>query len=110
MLKPVGYYILIEMEIVENKTESGIIIASQKENEREQNGHDVGVIKALGPNAFVGFQGIDDKDEVNKRAADYGVKIGDKIEFNRYDGKVPRDPEYKYHRLIQDQHIVGVYE
>lgn len=110
MLRPTGYYILIEMEVVENKTESGIVIATNIENKREQGGHDVGIVRAFGPTVFKGFVGIDDEETKEVRAEQYGVEVGDRVEFNRYDGKVPRDPSLKMFRVIQDQHIVGVYE
>ena len=84
-------------------------MASNTENEREKNGHDVGVIRSFGPTCFTGFKGIDESGDVAQRAKDYGVKIGDKVEFNRYDGKTPRNREFKDFRLIQDEHIVGVY-
>ena len=108
-MKPAGYYILIEMEEVERVSAGGIVIATKAENEREQNGHDVGVIKAFGPNVFCGFKGIPEDVSAEDRADLYGVKIGDKVEFNRYDGKIPRHPDYHNYRLIQDEHIQAVY-
>ena len=110
MLKPTGYYVLVRMEEVEQTTESGIIIATNKEHEREQGGHDVGVILAVGPTSYMGFEGIDDSLPVQQRMEQYGVKIGDKVEFTRYDGKVPSNPELKDCRLIKDEMILGAYE
>ena len=109
IINPTGYYILIEMEEVTQVSAGGIIMATKTENEREQNGHDVGVIRSFGPTCFMGFKGISESDEVEERAKAYGVKVGDKVEFNRYDGKTPRNKEFKDFRLIQDEHIVGVY-
>jgi co-chaperonin GroES (HSP10) len=97
------------MEEVSEVSEGGIVIATKVEHEREQNGHDVGVIKAFGPTCFMGFKGIDESLVTESRAMSYGVKVGDKVEFNRYDGKKPRDPKLENYRLIQDEHIVGVY-
>jgi len=111
---------------------SNVIIAApktQKENrnlaEREQKGHFRGTLVALGPTAWSGYQGIDmeniiDDDELVKiigsgrkipttaeeRAAQWGVKIGDVVRFQRYDG-VDEGDEY---RLVQDGHIIGVIE
>jgi len=122
MLRPTGYYVLIEMEEVEEKEEefvsgSSIILATHKQkqenstdNERVKGGHDVGVIRAFGPNTYVGFKGIWWFLTVKWRAWQYGIKIGDRVEFNRYDGKVPRDPEYENFRIIQDEHVIGVYD
>ena len=58
-----------------------------------------------------GFKGIDDNLPVEKRAELYGVKIGDLVEFTRYDGKPPRKEEGAgLYRMIQDQHIIGAYD
>jgi co-chaperonin GroES (HSP10) len=106
-LKPTGYYVLIRMEEVEQVSEGGIIMATNAEHKREQNGHDVGVIVAFGPTCFDGYQGINGT-TTEERAAQWGCKVGDRVEFNRYDGKVPRDADYQDHRIIQDAHIIGV--
>ena len=110
MLKPTGYYVRVSVEVVEQVSAGGIIKATNIEHTREQDGHDVGVLEALGPTAYSGFQGVDDKAGVTERAAQYGLKIGDKVQFNRYDGKVPRHQEEGNYRIIQDQHIIGVYD
>ena len=110
MLKPVSYYVLIQMEEVSEVSAGGIVMASSTEHRREQDGHDVGVVKSFGPGCFKGFAGIDDDAELEERARSYGVSIGDKVEFTRYDGKTPTHPDYKKdHRIIQDAHIIGVY-
>lgn len=103
MYRPVGYFVLIQMEEVEKTTESGIIIASKAEHQREQEGYAIGVIKAFGPTCYKGFEGCDGP-------LDWGVKIGDRIEFNRYDGKKCLEPGYENFRLITDQNIVAVLE
>lgn len=111
MIKPCGYYILIKMETVEQTVKDGalegFVLTTTAENEREQSGHDVGVLVALGPTSFSGFQGINAIGSEG-RAKQWGVNIGDKVEFNRYDGKIPSDPEYKDYRIITDSHILGV--
>jgi len=111
MIKPTGYYVLVKMELVEQTVSdgalAGFVIATKEEHQREQSGHDVGTLVALGPTAFNGFQGVVGTDAV-VRAAEWGVKIGDKVEFNRYDGKTPSHPDFKDYRIIQDAHIIGV--
>lgn len=113
-VKPTGYYILIEMEEVKNEIQDGALkgfsMGSIEENKREQSGHDVGVIRKFGPTVFKSFAGIDDSANVKERCFQYGVKVGDRVEFNRYDGKIPRHPKFSNYRIIQDQHIVGVYD
>ena len=113
MIKPTGYYVLIEMEEVSQQVTEGVlkgfVMASDTEHEREQAGHDVGIIRALGPTSFSGYEGCDAETSTG-RAEQWGVKVGDKVEFNRYDGKVPRYPDFENFRIIQDHHIIGVIE
>ena len=108
-IHPTGYYILVQMEEVEETTASGIVISTPKELEREKGGHDVGTVVELGPTCFSGFSGCD-ANTATERAAQWGVKVGDKVEFNRYEGKVPRYPNFKDFRIIQDAHIIGTIE
>lgn len=99
---PCGFQVLIEMEKVERVSAGGIITHTNTEFQREQNGHDVGRIIAFGPLAFVGFD--------CSTPEEWGVKIGDLVEFRRYDGKIPRhDDEIKY-RCINDSDILMVIE
>jgi len=110
MLKPTGYYVLVKMEKVTKVSKGGIIMYTENEHKREQGGHDMGTLVALGPTAFCGYAGIDleGPNTAHDRAELWGVKIGDKIEFNKYDGKTPSHPDFKDYRLIQDAHIIGV--
>jgi len=105
MIKPTGYYVLVEIEEVETKTAGGIIIESHKDEKRLIEAQCVGVIKAFGPQAYKGLQnGCNSPDE-------WGVKVGDKVEFNAYDGKRPKAGGKDTRlRLIIDQHIIGVVE
>jgi co-chaperonin GroES (HSP10) len=109
-MRPTGYYVLIEMEEVSQVSEGGIIMSTGTEHDREQNGHDVGVVISFGPTCFMGFKGISEELDLEDRCLAYGVSVGEKVEFNRYDGKIPRDPSFSNCRLIQDEHIVGVYQ
>lgn len=105
-LNPTGYNVLVEMEEVEQTTESGIVISTGSEHAREQAGHDVGTVVAFGSTAFSGFAGVEG-DTAAERAKVWGVQVGDKVEFNRYEGKVPRYPEMQNFRIIQDSHIIA---
>lgn len=107
-ITPTGYYILVEMEVVEETTESGIIVYDDAALKREQSGHNVGVVRSLGHTVYQGFAGIEGKASKEERAAAWGVNIGDKVEFNRYDGKIPNDADHQNFRIIQDAHIIGV--
>ena len=100
-----GYYVLVEIPEVQKK-ESFIHIPEDIKASEIQ-GSAVGYVRGIGPTAFGGMSAIDgDTSEI--RAKEWGVKIGDKVEFTRYDGKKPVTPGYENHRLIQDQMIIGV--
>lgn len=107
MIKPLGFQVLVEMKEVERVSAGGIIIASKKEIDREQSGQDVGVVKAFGPLAYVGWEGVEGV-TADERAASWGVKVGDQVEFHRYDGKALNHPDYNNYRLIADKDLIGV--
>jgi len=107
--KPAGYYVKINVEEVEQVSDGGIITATATELSRQQGGHDVGVLEAIGPTAFCGMNGIDDSLPVLERAKLYGVEIGDLVQFTRYDGAIPRHEEEGHYRIIEDQHVKGPY-
>lgn len=101
-LTPKGYYVLVEIPEV-FKTSSNIIIPVEAE-EGEIAAADCGYVRAIGPTAYSGMEGI--KAETStERAKMWGIKVGDKVEFKRYDGKKPSTPGYENYRLILDQHI-----
>jgi co-chaperonin GroES (HSP10) len=104
MIKPNGFYVLVEMEEVEETTESGIVVSTGSQKAREQGGHDVGIVLDIGPTAHRGYDGCD-AETPEGRAAQWGYKIGDKVQFDRYQGKLIDD---KY-RLITDVQIKGVH-
>jgi len=99
---PCGFQVLIEMDIVEKEVKEGALagfqLASNNEQQREQNGHDVGKIVAFGPLAYKGF----DCDTPEK----WGVSIGDMVEFRRYDGKIPRSDKDGRYRVINDSDVI----
>jgi co-chaperonin GroES (HSP10) len=106
-LRPLGHHIIVKVKPVEETTASGIIMHSANELQRERGGRDIGVIESFGPTAYQGFEGCTGPD-------DWGVKIGDTVEFNRYDGKVPRlaeeHEEFKDFRIINDNDLLAVLE
>ena len=106
--RPCGYRVLIEMDTVEQEVQDGALagfqLQSDKEQAREEDGHCVGRIVAFGPTAFLGYSGCRE----DSAPADWGVKIGDLIEFNRYDGKVPIQDDDKEYRLVNDSDILMV--
>lgn len=100
MIKPLGFYVLIEMDVVENISEGGIILGNV---EREQAACEFGTIADIGPTAYSGFPGCEDGG-----SEAWGVKIGDRVEYRRYEGKRSSIPEMENYRYIPDSHIIGV--
>lgn len=107
--EPGGYYVKICVEKVEQVSEGGIITSTATEHQREQQGHDIGILLAIGPCAFCGMNGIDDSLPVLERAKLYGVEIGDLVQYTRYDGSVPRKEKEGDYRIIEDHHVKGRY-
>ena len=122
-IKPLGFYVLVEMEIVENVSKGGIILDIQ-EVARDQEATSTGYVRAIGPTAFAGYPGCEGAEAAVKYSVDdipehipaitpadcWGLKIGQKIEYRRYEGKTSAAEGYDKHRYIPDSHIIGVIE
>jgi len=80
-LVPLGHYVLVEDAKFEQTTESGIILTSNTETLREQEGQEIGRIIAFGPIAFKDIKGCTCPE-------DWGVAVGDLVEYSaKYEGK-----------------------
>lgn len=103
MIKPCGTTVLVEVIPVEAKSKGGIIMHSETSLRREFGGRDIGRVIAFGPLCYKDF---------NIDSEGWGAKVGDLVEFNRYDGKVSGFAEdnekYKNYRLISDNDIIAV--
>ncbi len=103
---PYGYNILVKVNEVEETTASGIVIATATEHKREQGGHDVGVVVAIGPTAFMAYEGCEG-DTPEERAAKWGVVIGETIQMERYQGKALDYSGFENYRVVTDSLIMG---
>ena len=125
-IKPLGFYILIEMEIVENLSTGGIVIP---ENliAKEQDATSTGYVRAIGPTAFFGYPGCEAPENwaleylnwifeyifwVKKTikwipAYSWGLHVGQKIEYRKFEGKTSSIKDYENYRYIPDSHIIG---
>ena len=93
MLKPTGYGILIKLDVVEEKSAGGIVLASESV-EKERRGRSTGTVVELGSLAYSDFEG------------GAWVKPGDKIFFRRYSGPyMPFNDEY--YMIVEDRCILG---
>ena len=106
-IKPAGYFVLIEIEPVEETFANSAIVMAEDSRKKEIGGRDIGTVVSFGPIAFKGFDGCDSPE-------DWGVKIGDRVEFNMYDGKTPRvselDKNLENLKLIKDNDIIAIVE
>jgi co-chaperonin GroES (HSP10) len=103
-IKPTGHWVLIEVTPVEEVSTGGIVLPSDQVK-KEHAGRDIGRVVSFGPMAYKSFAGCEGPE-------DWGVAVGDTVEFRRYDGKMPRlaenDPSLENFRLIQDNDIIAV--
>lgn len=105
-IKPCGTKLLVKVLPVEEVSKGGIIIETASSQQRERQGRDLGEVISMGPLAFRGYKGCLDLNGCQ----DWGVKIGDTVEFRRYDGKIPRPDGYEDYRYIDDEDVIAVIE
>lgn len=105
-IKPKGPWVLVEVTPVEKKSSGGIVLPEEL-IKKEHGGRDIGTIKEFGPSAYKNLDGCNSPEE-------WGVKVGDFVEFRRYDGKIPRlaedNEEMQNLRLILDRDIIAAME
>lgn len=95
MIEPAGHRVLIQPEVVEEKTAGGIILA-QTTKERDQQATMRGTIVSVGENAWKAF------DDGKPWAS-----VGDKVIFRKYAGEVIKDGDTEY-RVVNDEDILAV--
>lgn len=116
MIEPLGFNVLIEMIEVKNTSAGGIIL-NNNDVSRQQEGCDVGYVRAFGPIAYQGFQGcnpseyppLDPRYKMEPHEL-WGVKLGDKVEYRRHEGKLSGENDCELFRYIPDSMIIGKVE
>ena len=96
-ITPVGLSVLILPDSVEEKTDSGIIVGTVTELEREQLRQTDGIVMALGPMAY--------EDEDVPRC-----KVGDRVIMKAYAGMIRKGTDGIKYRLIADSDVIGILE
>ena len=94
---PRGHRILILPEVVENKTESGIILATSSERKREEMAQIDGVVIAMGNTCYA------DQPEA-------WCAIGDKVIFGKYSGLLYKGKDGLEYRILNDLDVVAFRE
>lgn len=104
-IKPAGYFVLVDVTPAEAVTKGGIVL-TRDTIEKEQAIEETGVIVAFGPTCFVGMRGCEREDI--PAPEQWGLKVGDKVEFKKYEGKRSFVEGLENYRYIPDTHIIGV--
>ncbi len=114
----VGYYVLLEMDqIEEEKKSEGGIILQEMDRDRVQAACDTGRVLSIGPLAFAGYSGIPEGVTGVEAAKHWGIEIGERVTYESYQGKsleglrAASETDKKHNkllRLIPDSQIMGV--
>lgn len=98
LIQPINNFILVEVQPVKRKTDSGIILTG-KSVDREQAAKDTGKVVAMSPDAFP-------KDMFYVRP-----EVGDTIIFSKYAGVIAEgdiESEQPYFKLMPDTEVYGI--
>lgn len=101
---PVGHYVLVEIPEVSETTEGGIILSSSLTS-KEERAQEQGQVIAIGSCAYVGWAGCQDPN--SPAHSQWGINVGDYVEFRKYEGKDSVIEGFERYRFIPDTHIVG---
>jgi chaperonin GroES len=96
---PVGHRVLVKPFELEEATESGIIVRTAQQKDREQLAQMKGIVVAIGTTAYS-----------DQPAA--WCKVGDTITFGKFCGLIYKDDETEDHeeyRVINDLDVVAVH-
>lgn len=115
--KPLGFYVSIKMEKVQKtetiKNDKGedveLVVMTDNEASREQKANPKGFILAFGPTAYRGFAGHGD-DGMCSGPEDWGLEVGDYVEFQSYDGILSAFDETETIRMVPDSNIISKLE
>lgn len=110
-IEPNGHYVLIEALTVEERSAGGIVLGN---TDREQKACEFGVIKAIGPTAFIGISGCNPSEyppgdaRYTKQPHElWGINVGDQVEYQRMEGKATGVKDIGNLRYIPDVKIIG---
>ncbi len=113
-IKPLGHMVAIEVLEVESKSKGGIVLATGKNAEFEQDACEFGRIVEFGPIAFREVTGcFPERYSPNHPHYSmtppeiWGVAVGDVVEFRRFEGKQSAVNGKSRIRYIPDTEIIG---
>lgn len=92
-ITPVGHVVLVLPDEVKRQTDTGIVLQTPEQADREQLGQTDGVVVALGPEAY------------NDR-----FKVGQRVVMTKYAGMIRVGNDDVHYRLINDNEIKAILE
>ncbi len=95
MIQLLLHHILVKLDDIETKTQSGIILAVDEKKERKA--VEYGTVVQIGPTAFLDYG----------RSPDI-LKEGDRISLNRYSGKSVVDSDGSEYVVVNDQDVLCI--
>jgi co-chaperonin GroES (HSP10) len=98
-LKPLGYTVLVAVEVHEEVTAGGIHVPEQFRN-REDSASEKGRIVDVSPMAFQG----------GDWASSTPLKVGSAVLFQRYAGTETEGGDGRKYRIINDEDLKGVFD
>lgn len=109
---PLGYHVLVQCPRVESESPGGIV---KPENviRAERAKINTGILLAFGPRVFSNYAGINSEGTPEERAAMWGVKIGDRIQFAAYQGHLFDERTMETDgdcRVLKDEQLICVLE
>lgn len=102
-ITPAGLSILVEPEQIAEKTESGIVLGTPEQLEREQMRQTDAIVLAIGPRAF--HDELDSEGNVIPRC-----KVGDRVVMKAYAGMMRKGTDGRTYRIIADTDVIGTLE
>lgn len=96
-ITPKGHRVLVLPNQVEEKTESGIILGTGSQLDREALAQMYGVVVAMGSTCYA------DQPEA-------WCSVGDRVSFGKYSGLIYTGVDGKKYRMINDLDVVGTVE
>jgi co-chaperonin GroES (HSP10) len=95
MIVPAGYRLLVKPDVIEEKTQGGIIIPAT-EREKQQFRQSTATVFSIGEFAWQDYKG-------------QWAKVGDKVLTKEYPGVLVKDPDTgEEYRLLNDVDILAI--
>lgn len=119
-IKPTGHRVLVQSDVIETKTQSGLILAVDEK--LEVGAKVTGTVVDIGPTAYMhpdlgGIPVVNDHGRVVAHKPNPWIKVGDRVYWSKYAGKRVVDPSdpltettEKVLVILNDEDIVGVIE